>query len=324
MTNVLVTGGTGFIGSNLVLELVKRGYNVRVFDNNFRGKLDNLESVKEKVEFVEGDIRNLNDVKRAVSGMEVVYHLAFINGTEYFYKLPELVLEVGVKGQINMIDAISDESTVKTFIYASSSEVYQNATEIPTTESIMCVVPDVTNPRYSYGGGKLMGELLTLHYLKRDDLKKVIFRPHNIYGGAMGFEHVVPQLAKKIFDATEGFTNNSAEITIQGNGSETRAFCYVSDAVDGIILTAEKGEDGNVYHVGKEEEISILDLIKRISEYYNIDLKINTGELQAGSTPRRCPDVSKLKELGYVPTVTLTEGLKETLSWYKNYYLNNK
>ena len=323
MTKVLVTGGTGFIGSNLVIGLVEKGYDVRVFDNNFRGKSSNLDHIKDKIEWVQGDIRNIDDVKKAVKGVHTVYHLAFVNGTENFYKMPELVLEVGVKGHLNIMDAVENEDSVKTFVYASSSEVYQNANVIPTPENIECIVPDVSNPRYSYGGGKLMGELLTLHYMKRTDVKKVIFRPHNIYGGSMGFEHVVPQLAKKIFDATENFSKESAEITIQGSGEETRAFCYVSDAVDGIIITGEKGEDGHVYHVGKEEEISIIDLVRKIGESYNIDLKINKGELLQGSTPRRCPDISKLADLGYTPTVTIEEGLNTTLDWYKNYYLNN-
>ena len=323
MHNVLVTGGTGFIGSGLVKGLVKKGFKVRVFDNNFRGNTENINEILDQIELFEGDIRNPNDVIEAVKGMKTVYHLAFINGTENFYNRPELVLDVGVRGHLNICDAVMKENGVETFIYASSSEIYQTPEQIPTPEKVPGLVPDVNNPRYSYGGAKLMGEILTLHYLKKEGLKKVIFRPHNIYGEAMGFEHVIPQLAKKIHDASNGFKNDTAEIEIQGSGKETRAFCYVDDAVEGIILSATEGGDNEVYHVGKEEEISIIDLLNKIAEIYNVQLNITHTDLQLGSTPRRCPDITKLRGLGYEPKVTLEDGLKKTLSWYRNYYENN-
>ncbi|MCK4825337.1 SDR family NAD(P)-dependent oxidoreductase, partial [bacterium] len=98
MSNILVTGGSGFIGSNLVKGLLKSGHKVRVFDNNFRGKMENLESFKEQIDFIEGDIRNIDQIKLSLEGIDTVYHLAYINGTQYFYVNPKLVLEVGLKG----------------------------------------------------------------------------------------------------------------------------------------------------------------------------------------------------------------------------------
>ena len=322
MTKVLVTGGTGFIGSNLTRALVEQGFEVKVFDNNFRGKSSNLNGILEEIEVVEGDIRNYEDVQRAVNGIETVFHLAYINGTEYFYSRPRLVLDVGVRGQLNMIDAAEDAG-VKNFIYASSSEVYQVPPQIPTPEEVPLSIPSVSNPRYSYGGGKIISELMLLHYADSTMMRRIIFRPHNVYGPNMGLEHVVPQIIKKMYLATNGFCKAEAEITIQGMGDETRAFCYVDDAVRGIMITAEKGANGDILHVGKDDEISIRSLIRTIAEICNVKVNINSGPLAEGGTNRRCPDITRLRKLGYIPQVDLNQGLSRTVTWYKNYYKEN-
>lgn len=320
MTKALVTGGSGFIGSALVKGLVERGYEVTVFDNNYRGTRDNLADIFDKISFFEGDIRDKEEVRASVAGQDMVFHLAFINGTENFYNHPDLVLDVGIRGHLNILDLVK-EYGIETFVYASSSEIYQTPSIIPTPEDVPGLVPDVTNPRYSYGGSKLLGEIMTLHYLREEDAtRRIIFRPHNIYGPAMGFEHVLPQIIKKIFDATEGLTRNSATIEIQGSGTETRAFCYIDDAVDGIILSAEKGGDKDIYHVGKEEEISIIDFIRTIAMAMEVNLELTHGALQEGGTPRRCPDISKLRGIGYDPRVTLEDGIRKSVEWYVSYF----
>ncbi|PIQ85222.1 MAG: NAD-dependent dehydratase [Candidatus Omnitrophica bacterium CG11_big_fil_rev_8_21_14_0_20_45_26] len=316
MSDVLVTGGSGFIGSHLVRALVKRGERVRVFDNEFRGSEANLVSVRSEIDWVEGDIRDAKSVHKAMSGIQTVFHLAFINGTEYFYSQPKLVLEVGIKGTLNTIEA-AQANGVKKFIYASSSEVYQNAAVIPTPENVPAIIPDVKNPRYSYGGGKLMGELLTLHYLPKGETQRLIFRPHNIYGPAMGWEHVIPQFLENIFKASEAFQKKEIILQIQGNGQETRAFCYIDDAIEGILTVADKGTDGEIYHVGKDEEISIIQLIEAIEKCLKIKIQIKIGELTPGSTPRRSPCIDKLKTMGYCPKVSLTNGLMKTIEWYQ-------
>jgi nucleoside-diphosphate-sugar epimerase len=322
MTRVLVTGGSGFIGSNLVTALVRRGYDVRVFDNNFRGKEGNLRSVWDQIEFIKGDIRDPVQVSNATKGVDVVYHLAFINGTEFFYKYPELVLEVGIKGHLNIMEACH-KSQVQRFIYASSSEVYQVPKVLPTPENIACVVPEVGNPRYSYGGSKILGELLTIHYRPEAPMIRSIFRPHNIYGIAMGFEHVIPQIIYKICSATDFFSKKQASISIQGSGTETRAFCYIDDAVRGILLLQDKGLNKEIYHLGTNQETAIISLVLEIAEILHIKLEVSKGPLQKGSTPRRCPDISKLMSLGYKPNTSLRAGLFKTVEWYKEYFAKN-
>ena len=131
MSSILVTGGSGFIGAALVKALVKDGNSVRVLDDNSRGAMRRLQEVVDDIEFVPGDIRDPAAVTRAVRGMDEVHHLAFVNGTAFFYSAPELVLDVGVKGMINVIDACRSEG-VRSLILASSSEVYQTPPRIPT------------------------------------------------------------------------------------------------------------------------------------------------------------------------------------------------
>jgi len=319
---VLVTGGTGFIGSNLVKALIKRGCQVRVFDNDFRGSTENLREVTDRIEWMVGDVRSADEMRQAVEGVDTVFHLAYINGTELFYKYPRLVLDVAVRGQLNMIDAAED-SGVENFVYASSSEVYQTALQIPTPEEVPLSVPSVANPRYSYGGGKIIAELLLLHYANPSKMKRIIFRPHNIYGPVMGFEHVIPQLVAKMFVASRAFTLPEAQITIQGMGDETRAFCFIDDAVEGILLSADRGSDGDIFHVGRDEETTILDLAFAIGEACGVKAKISSGPLVQGSTKRRCPDISRLRSLGYCPRTCLKEGLGKTVAWYKGYFIKS-
>src|SRR5262249_32776038 len=151
------------IGSALVKALVEEGCAVRVFDDNSRGTLRRLAAVRADVEFVSGDVRDSDAVHNAVKGADEVHHLAYVNGTEFFYKFPEMVLEVGIKGMINVIDACR-AADVRTLVLASSSEVYQTAPVIPTDETVPLVVPDPHNPRLSYGAGKIISEIMAINY----------------------------------------------------------------------------------------------------------------------------------------------------------------
>ncbi len=322
MKKILVTGGAGFVGSKLVHALVKRGYRVRVFDNEFRERSASYSPVDGQVDFIKGDIRKAEELRPAVEGIDTVFHLAYINGTEFFYKYPRLVLDVAIRGQLNMIDA-AKQAEVKSFMYFSSSEVYQLPSEIPTPENVPLTVPSVKNPRYSYGGGKIISELLLFHYSEHSDMRKIVVRPHNIYGPAMGFEHVIPQIVKKIAISSQMFSSSEASITIQGDGTETRSFCHIDDAVNGFLLCAELGKDGDIYHVGKDEETSIHSLVQMIARICGVRLSIETSPVTKGSVSRRCPDIGRLRTLGYNPHISLKDGLEETVSWYRDYFINN-
>lgn len=310
----LVTGGAGFIGSALVRALLQRGAIVRSFDNGSRGEERRLKGLGDRLEPVSGDIRDAAAVADAVKGVDSICHLAYVNGTEHFYKRPEVVLEVAVKGIVNVLDACVMHG-VRDLVLASSSEVYQQALRIPTSESVPLSVPDPLNARYSYGGGKIISELLAINYGRRYFDRVVIFRPHNVYGPDMGNEHVIPQLTLRAVTLAAS-TTDLIRLPIQGDGTETRSFIYVDDAIEGIICVIERGAHLGIYHLGTENEISIADLAMEIGRCLGRSLEVVPSDRPAGAAVRRCPDTAKLRALGFTPHVALAEGLRRTVAWY--------
>ena len=315
MSSILVTGGSGFIGSALVKALVREGHAVRVLDDNSRGAPRRLREVERDIEFIGGDIRDAAVVAHAVRGVDEVHHLAFVNGTEFFYSAPELVLDVGVKGMINVIDACRGEGVGK-LILASSSEVYQTPPHVPTDETAPLLVPDPTNPRYSYGGGKIISELMAINYGRKFFDRVLIFRPHNVYGPDMGWEHVIPQFAARVKAVAAKHPAGKLPFEMQGDGQQTRSFCHVDDLVAGVLVMRDKGEHLGIYHVGTTDEITIADLATRVAAHGGREIELIATPAPAGGTERRCPDIAKLAKLGYKPKVSLAQGLAPTLDWY--------
>jgi nucleoside-diphosphate-sugar epimerase len=311
----LVTGGTGFIGSALVKVLLDAGAIVRSLDNDSRGAASRLGGVRDRVELVDGDIRDAAAVRAAARGVDAICHLAYINGTEFFYTQPELILEVATKGMMNVLDACVAEG-VRELILMSSSEVYQGPPRIPTDELAPLVVPDVLNPRFSYGGGKIISELLAVNYGRKLLDRTLIVRPHNVYGPDMGREHVIPQFILRLKELGERQPEGVIPFPIQGTGEETRSFIYIGDFTRGLLRVIEQGDRLAIFHIGTEREVSIRDLAQMVATACGREIRIVPGELQAGSTPRRCPDVRKLRNLGFEPEIRLEEGIRRTAEWY--------
>jgi nucleoside-diphosphate-sugar epimerase len=315
MTRILVTGGSGFIGSALVKALVRDGHAVRVLDDNSRGAPRRLKDIEKDIEFIAGDIRNSAAVLNATRGVDEVHHLAFVNGTEFFYSHPDLVLDVGVKGMVNVIDACR-ATGVGRLILASSSEVYQTPPQVPTDETAPLIVPDATNPRYSYGGGKIMSELMAINYGRKHFERVLIFRPHNVYGPDMGWEHVLPQFALRVKQATAQHPTGKLPFEIQGDGSQTRSFCHVDDLVHGVLVMRDKGAHLGIYHIGTTEEVSIGEVARRVAAHAGREIEFKSLPAPQGGTERRCPDITKLGKLGYAPQIPLAKGLPPTVDWY--------
>src|SRR5262245_18118791 len=267
------------------------------------------------LEFVRGDIRDAAAVEAAMRGIEEVHHLAYISGTAAFYNAPEVVLDVGVKGIVNVIDACRHHG-IGTLLLASSSEVYQSPPHVPTDESAPLVVPDPLNPRLSYAAGKIISEIMAINHGRKHFERVLIFRPHNVYGPDMGFDHVIPQFAVRLKRALGKHASGAVPFPIQGSGAEPRSFCHVHDLVQGVMVMRDKGEHLGIYHIGTTEEVSIADLARRMASIAGRDIVLAPSDLREGSTPRRCPDISKLAAIGYRPSISLDQGLPATLKWY--------
>ncbi len=312
-----MTGGTGFIGSATIRALLRKGDHIRCLDNNSRGSLSRLADLSADIDFMDGDIRDRDFVLQATRGMDSVLHLAAINGTSNFYSDPETVLEVAVMGITHILQACKIND-VRELLVMSSSEVYQLPPRIPTDENVPLCIPDPFNPRFSYGAGKIISEVMAIHAKKHFD-RVLIVRPHNVYGPNMGYDHVVPEIILKIQNQILISSNNTVVLRLKGNGNHTRSFIFISDMIDGLLKVLQKGEKLAIYHIGTDQEISIHSLAEQIVKIFGISVEWAYTDVPQGETPRRCPDIKKLKGLGFVPLVPLHKGLEETVRWYQQH-----
>ena len=305
--NILVTGGSGFIGSAIVKYLVKKKYNVVVFDNNSRGRSRRIKDVNNKISFIKGDIRDKKKLLSINKKIDTVIHLAYINGTKFFYEKPFEILDIAVNGYLNILEFCKIKKVQNLFL-ASSSEVYQNPIKIPTDENEMLKIPDIHNPRYSYGGGKIFSELYGLYFAKKYLKKFIIFRPHNVYGADMGNDHVIPEFIirfKKI--------GKKKNFLIHGTGNEVRSFIHIDDFINGFDKVFQRGKNSEIYNIGTTEKVKISRLAYLISKIYKKKIKIIRSKLPKGSPSKRCPDIGKIKKLGFKQKISLRNGLKKVI-----------
>ena len=321
MKKVLVTGGAGFIGYHLSKHLAKEGNEVTIVDNLFRGKMDNeLKELigMENVKYIGADLTDYNSFEKLDVYFDYVYHLAAINGTRYFYEIPNKVLRTNILSTINILDWFV-KSECKKILFSSSSETYAGAMRksrlpIPTPEDVPLCIEDVKNSRWSYAGSKIIGELLFINYAKKYDFNMTIVRYHNIYGPRMGYEHVIPEFLLRIYKKMDPFP-------VYGNTS--RAFCYIDDAIEATELVMKnKNCNGEVLNIGNDlEEINMVDLAKTMFKILNYNAKIDIKSTPEGSVDRRCPNINKLKTLtGYKPKISLKEGIELTHKYYHRYF----
>lgn len=322
MKKILITGGTGFIGFHLAKRLAEQGHTLVLADNFFRSNRDaDLEALLSlsNVRLIEGDLTEFTAWERLGEGYDEVYHLVGINGTKFFYEIPHEVLRIGVSTTLNALEWFRNKNGRQgaKILYTSSNEAYAGALEafghlpIPTPETVSLVIADAHNPRWSYGGQKLIGELFFIHYAKAYNFRMSIVRPHNFYGPRAGYEHVIPEIIGRVSTRTEPFPIFGAD--------DTRSFCYIEDAVEAIQKVMESSAtDGGTYHIGTREETVIGNLVDQVFDLMQWrPTKTETRTSPVGSVKRRLADVSKIKrDTNWEAKTTLRIGLQKTIDWY--------
>lgn len=327
MKRIIVTGASGFIGFHLADYLSKKSdTEVTVIDNFARGIPDEMfgELIQRKnVVFLKADMTAKDFYADLRGRYDQIYHLAAINGTKNFYERPYDVLRANILTLMNMLEWCTPDNC-GSFLFTSSSETYagtfncflgEHPEFVPSREDIPLAIDDVLNPRWSYGGSKILGELLTANYCRVHGVSFRIIRYHNIYGARMGYDHVLPEFFKRIYDRENPFK-------IYG-GEETRAFCTVEDGVRATeaVMLSEKC-NGEIVHIGNStQEIKIIDLLKKTLDIADFHPEIEVLPAPKGCVMRRCPNTDKLYELtGFRAQGTLDEALPKMYQWYMKSY----
>lgn len=313
---VLVTGGAGFIGSHLVEKLVERNAIVTVLDNLQNGKKENLDSVKNKIQFILGDCRDYDTAIKACKGQGIVMNLAArVGGIEYNRTHQATMMKDNMLLETIIIDAAS-KNNVERFLVVSSACVYPRNCSVPTPETEGFLdEPEPTNG--GYGWAKRMSELFGKYYSEEFGMRVGIVRPYNCYGPRDHFDpetsHVIPALIKRVLDGEN-------PIRVWGTGNQTRAFLYVEDMAEGMILAIEKYPVPDPINLGTDDEISIKELINKILHITGVKARLEFDTTKPDGSPRRNSNNKKMKEkVGFAPKVKLDDGLRKTIEWYREY-----
>ena len=310
---VLLAGGSGFLGSHLAEELVRRNYEVTILDNLSSGLRENLHSIHGKINFILSDAINF----QSEDHYDFILNFASNASRKEWEKFPVEVALANSIGSKNLIEISLKNNAV--YIYASSSEVYGDAQVVPTPEDYIGSV-STTGSRSAYDEGKRFGDALTKAYEREHGLKNIIIRFFNTYGPRMRgddfYGRVVDRFVKHAME--------NKPLTIYGNGKQTRSFTYVSDSVKAIILLMEKGKLGEVYNIGSDHEIEIIDLANTVKKTLSSNSELKFMPLPEHDPKRRAADISKIRKLGYSPEVHIEDGIKNMANYIKNRGLKNE
>lgn len=315
MMKVLVTGGAGFIGSNLVEKLLgdSRVSLVRVLDNVSTGSADNIKEflMDKRFEWIEGDIRDFETCKKACAGIDLVSHQAALGSVPRSITDPLTTNAVNITGTLNIF-AAAKESDVKRVVYAASSSTYGDHPGLPKTED------KIGNPLSPYAVTKYVNELYARIYTNVYKLEMIGLRYFNIFGPRQSpngpYAAVIPLFIRALLEKEPP--------TINGDGSNSRDFTYVSNAVSANMLalfTTNPDAVGQVYNIACGEQTSLNELFDSLKEHGSSAMEAIYGPPRQGDVLHSLADISKARQLlKYEPEITITEGLSKTFDWYKN------
>lgn len=307
---ILVTGGAGFIGSHLTDILLRKNNQVIIYDNfdeYYMGKDRNIRRNIENPNFLllRHDVCDFETVFKSMKDVDVVFHLAAQAGVQYSLKKPIKVNNVNVIGTLNVLEA-ARKVDVKRVIYASTSSVYGVIRYLPVDEK------HPTNPISIYGASKLAAEKYCMAYYHLFHIPIVIFRYHTVYGPRQRPDMAIRKWTKQLFE--------KKPLTIYGDGEQTRDFTYVDDVIDGTIKAAEVEDiTGEIFNLGGGTRISINNAIKLLIKISgNEDAEVIHESKKLGDMPDTYADITKARKiLGYSPKVSMIEGLKRFINWFK-------
>jgi UDP-glucuronate decarboxylase len=306
---VLVTGGAGVLGSWMCEVLVNRGAKVICLDNLSSGLEANIEHLlqNDNFQFMEQDITELLYVKDRV---DLVLHLASRASPFEFETFPLEILRANTLGTVNALEIAREHKAI--FLFASTSETYGNPAVVPTPESYYGYVNSI-GIRGCYDESKRCGEAYVMAYRKQYGMDVRIARIFNTYGPRMRPDGIYGRAIPRFI--SQALRNEP--ITVFGDGKQTRSFCYITDQIEGLLrLAFTETARGEVVNIGNDEEITVIDLAKMVKKLAGSSSNITFGLLPQDDPQRRCPDITKAKQiLGWRPKVKLEDGLRKTIKW---------
>ncbi len=310
MASYLVTGGAGFIGSNIVAELVNRKQRVRVLDNYATGRRENLQPFERAIEVVEGDMTDLDTVRSAVKGMDYILHQGALPSVPRSIEHPLKTNDVNVVGTLNVLVAGRDEK-VKKIVVASSSSVYGNTRESPKHEGMP------PNPLSPYAVSKLAAEQYARVFCEIFGLSTIVLRYFNVFGPRQDpnspYSAVIPRFIKSMLAGKRPL--------IYGDGKQSRDFSFVENVVKANILAAESTDaKGLSINIACQESFSLLDLVSTLNTILGTNIQPTFEAARIGDVKHSLADISLARErIHYVPKVRWKEGLEKTVEWYKKH-----
>lgn len=305
--NYLITGGAGFIGSNIAKRLVRDGESVRVIDNFSTGKRNNIDEIKDKIDLIEGDIRDTGTVLKAVKDVDFIIHQAALPSVPRSIKDPITANDVNVTGTLNLLNAAKNLK-IKRFVYASSSSVYGDTPILPKREDMP------PNPQSPYAVTKLTGEYYCSVFYKVYGLPTVSLRYFNVFGPFQDPESQYAAVIPKFINAV--LHHNSP--VVYGDGEQSRDFTFIDNVVDANILSCRNDKSsGKVFNIACGNRYTLNRLLTEVSYLTGNKANPQFIEPRSGDIRHSQADISSARELiGYRPKIDFREGLKRTVEWF--------